>query len=164
MDNLQQFFLRISWNWFYSAFAGESKRSKTLKIPQILSISYLFRFWCKKSFGIWTIRWFFSWLQTQGLSVLFLWQNLRGLLSRVQILIALALEIQFEQGCKPWWFCVLMFLYWGGGHRSKEEASHPAATGSNSGSAKIFSLYFLVGGQYWDRTHLVLGNGFHKCS
>ena len=43
-------------------------------------------------------------------------------------------------------------------------ASYPAVLGSNPGSAKIFSIYCLVCGQYWDRTHLVLSNGFHKCS
>ena len=42
--------------------------------------------------------------------------------------------------------------------------------GSNTSSAEIFSwdnsLYCLVSQQYWDQdqTHLVLRNGFHKCS
>ena len=41
---------------------------------------------------------------------------------------------------------------------------HPAARGSNPDTAEIFSLYCLVGGQYWDWKHLVPSNGFHKCS
>ena len=59
---------------------------------------------------------------------------------------------------------------WGSAyHRGSILASHPAAPGSNSVSAKIFlsenfSLFCLVRGQYWQRTHLVLCNGFHKSS
>ena len=50
------------------------------------------------------------------------------------------------------------------GHRGSILASHPAAPGLNLGTAEIFSRYCLVGGQYWDQTHLVPSNGFHKCS
>ena len=42
-------------------------------------------------------------------------------------------------------------------------ASHPAAPSLNPHSAEILHLYSLVSRQYWDWTHLVLSNGFHKC-
>ena len=49
-------------------------------------------------------------------------------------------------------------------HKRNILASHPAASSLNLGSAEIFYLYWLVCEQYWDLTHLVLSNGFHKCS
>ena len=60
----------------------------------------------------------------------------------------------------PWFFNHRFY----GGLLSTKVASLPAAPGSNLDSTEIFSRYCLVGVQFWDQTHLVLCNGFYKCS
>ena len=61
--------------------------------------------------------------------------------------------------------CVKMGpVWWAAWYRRSILASHPAAPGSNPRLRQHFSLDCLVGGQFCDRTLLVLSNGFHKCS
>ena len=61
--------------------------------------------------------------------------------------------------------CVKMGpVWWAARYKGSILASHPAARGSNPGSANIFLLTALLVDKFWDRTHLVLSNGFYKCS
>ena len=75
------------------------------------------------------------------------WTRLEELLTNISSFLG-------EAGC-------LKFIFQKGGEEAAQQcggsilASHPAALGLNAGSVEIFSLYSLVGKQYWDWTHLV---------
>ena len=76
--------------------------------------------------------------------------------------------LNFNKGCDQWIAPLpTCHTFLGGGAvllRGSTLASHPAAPGLNPGSVEIFYLYCLVCEQYWDKTHLVLSNGFCKSS